>query len=231
MICAYDKVYLEKARASLGRMLDYAVYDAGFDLEAFFDIFIRSGIATRFERGDCDILVGRSGVELAYDVLKIHDPNADLPKPRFTKDKSEEYWTGWALAYYQWKTARSFADVIRYISINDIRAMYCPYHEMDIRHFVDAMNEIYHKNKKESNLKLLRLQSGLTQKELAEMSGVPIRTLQQYEQKQKNINKAQAEYVIMLSRTLCCDPMALLEIETTAEATNRMEKYAELLSL
>ena len=27
MICAYDKVYLDKARTALGRMLDFAVYD------------------------------------------------------------------------------------------------------------------------------------------------------------------------------------------------------------
>ena len=35
MICAYDKVYLDKARISLGRMLDFAVHDLGYDLEEF----------------------------------------------------------------------------------------------------------------------------------------------------------------------------------------------------
>ena len=37
MIHAYDKVYLEKARTSLGRMLDFAVYELGYDLTAFFN--------------------------------------------------------------------------------------------------------------------------------------------------------------------------------------------------
>ena len=40
MIHAYDKVYLEKARVSLGRMLDFAVYDLGFDLTDFLTSFL-----------------------------------------------------------------------------------------------------------------------------------------------------------------------------------------------
>ena len=36
MIRAYHKVYLEKARTNLGRMLDFAVYDLKYDIEDFF---------------------------------------------------------------------------------------------------------------------------------------------------------------------------------------------------
>ena len=35
MICAYDKVYLDKARVALGRMLDFAVYDLKYDITEF----------------------------------------------------------------------------------------------------------------------------------------------------------------------------------------------------
>ena len=35
MMNAYDKVYLEKARTALGRMLDFAVHDLGYSLETF----------------------------------------------------------------------------------------------------------------------------------------------------------------------------------------------------
>ena len=35
---------------------------------------------------------------------------------------------------------------------------------------------------------------------------------QQYEQRRKDINKAQAEYVIKLSQVLCCKPQELMEI-------------------
>ncbi len=46
---------------------------------------------------------------------------------------------------------------------------------------------------------------------IAEMSGVPLRTRQQYEQRKKHINKAQAEYLVMLAKALCCEVDALLE--------------------
>ena len=85
------------------------------------------------------------------------------------------------------------------------------YHEMDIRQFCDAMNERLRKAKPETNLKLLRQQNGLSQKQLAEISSVPLRTLQQYEQRQKNINKAQAEYLVSLSTALNCSVEQLIE--------------------
>lgn len=230
MIHAYDKVYLEKARVALGRMLDYAVYDAGYDVTVFFNMFLQSGIATRFENGDCNILAGKSGTELAYDVIYTFSPNATLAKPRYTQNRSEEYWTGWALAYYQWETARTFSDITKYTPITDIKALYHPYHEMDIQHFTDVMNSLYQSQKTDSNLKLLRLKNGLTQKELSKLSGVPLRTLQQYEQRQKNINKAQAEYIIMLSKTLYCEPQALLEFDAEAQSRARLQKYSNLIS-
>ena len=37
MICAYDKVYLDKARVVLARMMDFAVYDLHYKLRDFFD--------------------------------------------------------------------------------------------------------------------------------------------------------------------------------------------------
>ena len=90
-------------------------------------------------------------------------------------------------------------------------ALYSPYHEMDIRQFVDKMNELYKTAKPETNLKHLRQKVGLNQRELAELSGVPLRTIQQYEQRQKDINKAQAQYLVMLAQVLCCDMRDLME--------------------
>ena len=82
---------------------------------------------------------------------------------------------------------------------------------MDIRQFCDKMNELYAAAHPDTNLKTLRVKSGLSQRELSEISGVPLRTIQQYEQRQKNINKAQAEYLILLAQALCCKPADLLE--------------------
>ena len=211
MIRAYHKVYLEKARTNLGRMLDYATYDLGYDPGAFFDLFVKSGLAERFGCGEVTLTVGMSGVELAQRVLERTHHQVDFPKPRYTANRSPEYWAGWALAYYQWETAMGFEDILEYATMDDILRMYSPYHEMDIRHFCDQLNERYRMANPETKLKQLRQRAGLSQSELADASGVPVRTIQQYEQRQKNINKAQAEYLIMLARALHCQAEDLME--------------------
>ena len=211
MIYAYDKIYLDKARTALGRMLDFAVYDLHYDIEEFFQLFITSGIASRFASGEVSLLVGMSGVELAYEVLEQSNISFERIKPNYTINRSPEFWTGWALAYYQWETSLDFAEIVRYVPIKDILALYSPYHEMDIRHFTDKMTELYREAKPETNLKLLRQRAKLSQRELAELSNIPIRTLQQYEQRQKNINKAQAEYLVILAKILYCDVIDLME--------------------
>lgn len=212
MTVAYDKNYLEKARSSLGRMLDFAVYDLKLDIKEFFDRFIVSGIANAFENGDSKTIAGKSGVELVYEVMEKTGEDVRSIKPRYTANRSEEYWTGWALAYYQWKTSLSFAEIVKYIPIDQIKSMYSPYHEMDVRHFADKMNELYNQEKPETNLKIYRKRAGLSQKQLAELSDIPVRMIQHYEQRQKNINKAQTEYLVRLSKVLNCDIEDLLEL-------------------
>lgn len=211
MIHAYDRLYLGQARTSLARMLDFAVYDLRYDIAEFFDMFIRSDVAKRFGRGESSVVAGKSGVELAYLVLEEMGEGAERIKPAYAAGRSEEYWAGHAIAYYQWKTALSFAEIIKYIPIKEIVALYTPYHEMDIRQFADKMDELYQRSKPDSNLKIFRKQAGLSQRELAEQSGIPLRTIQQYEQRQKNINKSAAESVIALSKVLYCEPEDLLE--------------------
>ena len=211
MIHAYNELYLEKARTSLARMLEYAVHDLRFDLTEFFDLFAYSEVADLFESGDVTMLVGRSGIELAYEVLDRCGLSYSQITPVFHSKRSREYWTGWALAYYQWKTSLKFSRIIQQVPVKDVRSMYDPYHEMDIEQFVDHMNEFFRYSTYITNLKQLRTRAGLSQSELARSSGVPLRTIQQYEQRQKNINKAQSEYLLMLSTSLSCRPEDLIE--------------------
>lgn len=211
MICAYDKVYLDCAKRVLGRMLDFAVHDLQYSIEEFFSLFIKSGVAERFGKGDYTILTGKSGVEVVYEVLEKMHINVECSNPRYVANRSEEYWTGWALAHYQWETALSFEEITKFIPIHHVKALYSPYHEMDIRHFIEKMNELYREAKPDTNLKRKRKQVGLSQSELAELSGIPVRTIQQYEQRQKNINKAQVEYLFKLSSALGCNVECLIE--------------------
>ena len=211
MMNAYDKIYLESSRKSLARMCDFVVYDLKYDLEDFFDMFIASSYAKRFEHGESTIVAGQSGVELAYDILDENGKSSLRVEQQYTVNRSKEYWLGWALAYYQWYTSLSFAEIIKYVPIKKILKLYSPYHEMDIRHFVDQMNELYVGAKKETNLKIRRKRLGISQSKLAELTGIPVRTIQQYEQRQKNINKAQVEYLVVLARVLYCRVEDLVE--------------------
>ena len=208
MMNAYDKIYLEKARAALGWMLDYAVYDLKSELSEYWSLFLKSPVSKRFECGDPSVIAGRSGIELA---LMVTGKEQEYIKPSFAEGRSEEYWTGWALTYYQWKTCLSFSRINEYIPIDEVRMLYSPYHEMDIRQFCDRISQLYFERKPQTNLKRRRLEAGLSQSQLAKLTDIPVRTIQQYEQGQKDIGRARAEYVIALSRTLCCEPLSLLE--------------------
>ena len=70
---------------------------------------------------------------------------------RYSCGRSEEYWVGWALAYYQWETGIPFSDMEDIISIEEIRRLYHPYHEMDIRQLADFLNERYQKKNRRVN--------------------------------------------------------------------------------
>ena len=193
MIHAYDKLYLERARTALARMLDVGVNDYGLarmldvgvndyglSLSDFYQLFLESTVAERFQEGDYEMLVGHSGAELAWNVLEASGGPFEYKTPQPALDRSEEYWTGWALAYYQWRTALTFSEIQSVVPIEDIRAMYMPYHEMDISHFCEAMDGFYRNTYPETNLKRLRVAAGLSQQQLADAVGTSVRTIQQY---------------------------------------------------
>nr|DAJ51137.1 MAG TPA: helix-turn-helix domain protein [Caudoviricetes sp.] len=63
-----------------------------------------------------------------------------------------------------------------------------------------------------TNLQRLRLAAGLSQSQLASKSGVNVRMIQQYECKDRNINKAQFDTVCKLSSALSIRAEDLREI-------------------
>ena len=88
--------------------------------------------------------------------------------------------------------------------------LYSAYHEMDIRQFYDKMDELMGAGKGEPELKRLRRKAGFSQRQLSDISGVPVRTIQQYEQQQKDIRRARAETLEKLAVALGCRSSELL---------------------
>lgn len=208
---AYDEAYLQPARANLGRMLDVAVGSMGFGLREFYGLFLASGLARRFGAGDYALITGCSGTELAFFVVEeVRTDELPRPQVHYRYDRSPEYWCGWALARYQWKTAMTFDVINRIAPIEEVRLMYDAYHEMDIRHFEDALNERRARFFR-TPLRVRRMAARLSQAQLAVISGVSVRSIQQYEQRRKDLNKAAAETVAALARALFCSVEDLLE--------------------
>ena len=71
MTRAYDESYLNKAQKTLAAMMDFAVNDLKYEPDEFILLFIQSGIAAEFGRGNPKYIAGKSGVELAYEVVDL----------------------------------------------------------------------------------------------------------------------------------------------------------------
>ena len=172
---------------------------------------MQSGYADKFERGNPAIVSGMSGIELARKVISYAYPNRTFPVEFISGDRSNIFWAGWALAEYQWITCKRFKDIFSRISLTEIISMYSVYHEMDIEHFVEDMTKKYNAIEQETRLKTIRENRGISQTELAKLSGVKLRSIQMYEQKVNDIDKAQVGTVYKLSRVLGCTVEDLLE--------------------
>ena len=209
---AYDETYLLGAQRRLGSLLEFATTRLGRDLPVVYSSFLAHPISARFAAGDPAVIAGRSGEELAFEILDVDSPCLPHVDDRVQCEfASPEYWTGWALAFYQWASGCSFEAIERRVRIVDVRSLYTPYHEMDIRQFCDHMDDLCLKAQPQTNLQVRRRAAGLSQSQLARAADMPVRTLQQYEQRQKDLNHARADYVEALARVLACKASDLLE--------------------
>lgn len=206
---AYDEEYVTLAQRVMGDMLDYAVNTLNYELQNFYRMFLISGIARQFEVGNPAYVAGRNGCEVAKEVIVLSGLDMPEAKDLMYLDKSPEYWTGWALAYYQWRSGQSFRQIDHAVSIDTVCAMYDPLHEADIEKFVYIMNENL-KQQDVSRLCRLRTYAKLSQRQLAEAADVPVRQIQLFEQGERDINKTQGMTLLKLSRVLKCRPEELL---------------------
>ena len=212
MMNAYNESYRNDAQKTLALMFDYAVNDCKFDIDWIANLFVMSGYSKLFETGNAAFISGVSGVELAGAVIRYAYPDDNIRQDASqTTDKSSEYWAGWALADYQWFSSYRFSDIFERVKMSDIVKMYPLYHEMDITQFREAMDEKMQNVLLETKLKRIREARGLSQSELAKLSGVSLRSIQMYEQRGNDIDKAQGQTLYKLSVILGCQIEDLLE--------------------
>ena len=183
---AYPETLLPNARSQLADAVDYAVIDLGIPIDEFFSLFAASDWARRIERGDRSTILGISGIELARNILAEKTGAREFKTARESLRRTKAYWTGWVLAYYQWKSNRTFKEILRALPASTVEQMYSVYHEAPEERFASTADDM-------------------------EMSGVGLRSIQMYEQRRKSINRAEAESVLRLARALGCEIEDIME--------------------
>ena len=211
MIHAYQEIYLNNAQAALGEAFDYAINTCNISGESFVKMFLVSSVSKKMERGEPKYLAGKSGIEIAREIVfETMDKNLEN-EPSESFGRSKEYWIGWAVAYYHWYSGRRFGEIFKAVSFADLQQMYYTLHEADISKFADVVDERIKLTFPDTNLKRIRTAYGCTQAELAERSSVSLRSIQMYEQRNKDINKANADTVFRLAKALGCTMEDLIE--------------------
>ena len=148
MARAYKKTYLNGAMRNLAVMLDCGVRKYGYSIQDFYDKFLSCDVSRQFANGNPRYLVGLSGAELTDMVVQQSGRNIS-EKNDGTYTVGPEYWAGWVLAYYQWRSCRSFAYMKKNgLGINEVISMYYPLHEADLMKFVNAADSIIDRNKR-----------------------------------------------------------------------------------
>lgn len=116
------------------------------------------------------------------------------------------------LAYHQWDTGTSFRAIAIYLNLQELYDLYENDRVASARIISLKIIETLAKTSIPTRLRHYRAEAGLTQAKLAEVSGVSLRSIQQYEQRKKDINRAQARSVLSLAQSLDCQMEDLLEL-------------------
>ena len=208
----YPVYYLEDAMNNLGDCLDYAVNDYGAEGSEVAELFCLSGVAREFERGNAWVVSGKSGVELfALISERSGYQTGSMPDRTYRFEKTPEYWTGWILAYLQWRLGGSFEDLLHVVPFDALRNLYYPWHEASEERVARLVCDMAKKAPRQTKLALARKRIKKTQQDLAYESGVSLRSIQMYEQRQRNINEASVTTVRDIAKVLHCNIEDLLE--------------------
>lgn len=206
MINAYNISYLNDAKSVLGEFMECGVRCLGYEPDAFFRLFAKSQIGKAFGSGNPRYISGRSGCELAIDV--VHEVTNEWKDVTWSYDinKGHVYWGGYIYARYQWEKGISFLDLYKKgITMDWVLSKYI-LHEAPEEKFIDIADSYLLEISSDKKTQLARLRSywGLSQKMLSEKSGVSLRMIQLYEQGQNDLKSAKVETVIALSKALEC---------------------------
>lgn len=202
-------LYAADIESNISYMFDLAVNNYGIDGDSFWDMFTVSGIAEQIEKRNPKFTAGKSGEELLLEVLERVNYRAEKEEKPFVFGRSAEYWCGYIIAVSHLLLGKSFKELHSLIRFTELQNMYKTLHEAPDEKTVEIIGK--RALNKPAKLKSRRENIALSQADLAEKSGVSKRTIQAYEQREKDINKASVEIASKLAAALSCSIDDLME--------------------
>ena len=196
MIRAYNDLYLFDVQRNLADFFDIAIYQCHMDPMDAAKAFLSSKTPSHIEARDPTYLTGKTGLEMLIEAV-----GHEVDYRFISEDRSDAYWAGHVLAYCQWYLDIPFATLLDVLPFAELMALYNPYHEAPEGKVVEYVKA---RLGKERPLQRIRKQRGLSQRELALLSGVKLRSIQCYEQGDIDIRSAQAGTLLSLAKTLGC---------------------------
>ena len=196
MIRAYNEIYLSDVMHNLAALFDIAINAMEIMPDEIAEKFVFSKVASGIESGNPDYISGKSATEMLSEILEKDVPYNQVPLDRFP-----EYWAGWVLAYSQWYLNKPFKELLDAVPLSNLIAKYHPYHEAPEEKTAEWIEDNLPVKNKLTYFRKLRK---LSKKQLADLSGVNIRSINYYEKDRSLLQKAQAETLYALAKTLDC---------------------------
>lgn len=209
-IRAYSRDYLRDAQRSLGETFDFGIAECGYSAKDFSAFFVKSDVSRQLGIGNPKYVSGMNGCELARLILEQSGLCTDTPDI-INLDKTPEYWAGWALAFYQWFSDRSYEEILTTVSLDEILGMYRVYHEMDITRFSEAMERLSRERRPQTRLRQIREKRGISPEELGRQTGLDEKQIRRLDSGQEDINRTEAWTLFLLSKALVCRMEDLIE--------------------
>lgn len=133
---AYDELYLKDAQTNIAWCFEYGVRGLNYSLEDFVQKWISFEYISLIETGNPHFVSGMSGIELAWLVAGLENQKAvDIGYC-----PSENFWTGFIAAAYQWSRNVTFKEIFSSVTARDFLCMYPTYHEEDIENVLEEID-------------------------------------------------------------------------------------------
>lgn len=214
----FNEGYKEHAVKNFAGAVDYALRIMKMDAEDFSSRFLNGGVASSIESGNPRYLMAPAVV--LYEEITGEKATVEY-NSLYT---SAVYSAAETLASFQWESARSYYEILAVFPLSEIISFGGGSEEFR-EEFIRRLRT------KKTNLEYLRTSAGLSQSELAALSGVDIRSIQTYEQRRNDIYKAQYNILNALAGVLSCSVEDLMDERNFRLVTLRDDKEAGTLFL